>query len=242
MDEYEQLLKDLETLLKTKRTIRCEDLLAWGRERNVGPVTLLSLVEDLVQKGIAEPSAEQELVDDFLELSLPKRLSLKQVQPPSSYQAPRAAQHRRKRRVGKAVKRDELLRFLYEQEGGAEETAQDKTEGLQRGGEEGLEPQTPLEEPRGEHVREEGVPEEREYVLALQYLYRFWSVGELRFEADLKSMGVRDATSLIRRLQSEGLVEIADPGVINAKRELIEKRLKELKHSLTPSPLADLFG
>ncbi|MEM0023323.1 MAG: hypothetical protein QW407_01730 [Thermofilaceae archaeon] len=242
MDEYEQLLKELEALLKAKRTMQCEDLLAWGRERNVGPVTLLSIVEDLLQKGIAEASAEQELIDDFLELSLPKRLSLKQVRTSGSYQAPRATQPRRKRKRGKAEKRGELLRFLYEQEEGTREIAEEKSEELRRGEEERLRPQASLEEPRTEPVREEGVPEEREYVLALQYLHKFWSVGELRFEADMKSMGVRDAASLIRRLQNEGLVETAEPGVINAKRELIEERLKELNRSLPPSPLADLFG
>jgi len=57
----------------------------------------------------------------------------------------------------------------------------------------------------------------------------------------LKSLGVNDPGGLLRRLISEGLVTLAEPGVVNAKKEEVEKRAKELSVISTKS-LADLFG
>lgn len=235
MSEYEELLGELENLLRLRRALQYSDLLRWGEERGVGPVTLLSLIDDLIQRGVAEASREQELVDEHLELTLPRRISLRRAErTATSKAAPRAVQRQRRQaqRAKAGGKEGALLRFMYGEEG----IAAARTTEAQ--GEE-------IEEPGGR----EGAPiaaadqkvEERDYVVALRYLLKYWSVGGLRFEADMRSMGVQNVQAVLRRLQSEGVVEVAEPGVINARREALERRLKELSGGLPPSSLADLF-
>ena len=244
MSEFRDLLQELENLLKVRRTMQCSDLLKWAEEKGIGPVTLLSLIDELVQSELAEASAEQELVDEHLELTLPKRISLKRIETPPPRRAPHRAvsPQRRKARRAEAGREGGLLRFIFEEsEGGLRESAESAARQ-----QEAESPKTTTQQAHAEVERKPPpaaeVPiEEREYVVALQYLYRYWSVGEIRFESDMKSLGVQDVPTLLRKLQSDGLIEIVEPGVINAKREALEKRLNELSSKLPARSLADLF-
>lgn len=246
MSEFGELLKELENLLKVKRTMHCNDLLKWAEEKGIGPVTLLSLIDELVQRELVEASAEQELVDEHLELALPKRISLKRVEAPPPRRTPeRTTTHQRRRGKRAEASKEEkggLLRFIYEEDKESARESQEGAEVQQGVGSPGpAAQQAPVEVEREPSPVAEVLLAEREYIVALQYLHRYWSVGEIRFESDMKSLGVQNVPALVRKLQSEGLIEIVEPGVINAKREALEKRLSELSSKLPSSSLADLF-
>jgi len=238
MDEYEKLLKELEEEVKVKRSMSWEELLSWGEEHDVGLVTLSLLLEELKRKGIVEASPELELVDEHLEIAVPRRITVRRPKAPA---APKPKTVREKRLKGARERQGALLKYLLGEEG--EEAKEEK-----RAEEQSVE-RPPIESEHPESLtavaEEEAIqsraPADRDLAIALQYLRRYWSVGELRFVADLKSLGVNDPESLLRRLVSEGLVTLAEPGVVNAKKEEVEKRVKELGTVSTKS-LADLLG
>jgi len=243
MSEYEELLEELVKALRESGELSCSDLLSWGESKGVGPVTLLSLIDELSHRGLVEVSEEKELVDEHLELELPRRIRLRgpAARPPRP-----AARPPQRRRGGRAARGGrgggvELLRFISGEEG----EAAAKREGR------GSAPPAPpergagsLEAPVAQRQADEAAGEasyDEWYASALQYLDRYWSVGQLRFEMDMRSMGVPDPASLLRRLQAEGLVEVVEPGVVNANREAVRKRLSELSSKVPPKGIADLF-
>jgi len=90
-----------------------------------------------------------------------------------------------------------------------------------------------------EALRELGdLLEDERYLKALRYLSRYWSVGLYRFYRDMERSGVEEPQEIVRTLYRRGLVEIAEPEVINAK-----PRLRALRGMLRKSPsLAEVFG
>jgi hypothetical protein len=238
MDEYEKLLKELEEEVKAKQSMSWEDLLSWGEEHDVGLVTLSLLLEELKRKGIVEASPELELVDEHLEISIPRRITVKRPKAPA---APKPKTVREKRQKGTREQQGALLKYLLGEEG--EEVKEEKREEERSVGRPPVETEHPesLTAVAEVETTQSRAPMDRDLAIALQYLRRYWSVGELRFVADLKSLGVNDPEGLLRRLISEGLVTLAEPGVVNAKKEEVEKRVKELGAISTKS-LADLFG
>jgi hypothetical protein len=238
MDEYEKLLKELEEEVKAKQSMSWEDLLSWGEEHDVGLVTLSLLLEELKRKGIVEASPELELVDEHLEISIPRRITVKR---PKALAAPKPKTVREKRQKGAREQQGALLKYLLGEEG--EEVKEEKREEERSVGRPPVETEHPesLTAVAEVETTPSRAPADRDLAIALQYLRRYWSVGELRFIADLKSLGVNDPEGLLRRLISEGLVTLAEPGVVNAKKEEVEKRVKELGAISTKS-LADLFG
>jgi len=61
---------------------------------------------------------------------------------------------------------------------------------------------------------------EEDLRIAIAYLNDYWSVGELRLIDDLKSMGVKDPSWVLRRLLELGYVERTPSGVVNATGKL----------------------
>ncbi|GAB6943564.1 hypothetical protein [Vulcanisaeta sp. JCM 14467] len=91
---------------------------------------------------------------------------------------------------------------------------------------------------------EEELPQNREegYKIAmtmLNYLQRYWSVGELRLKLDIaKQFGgvneniMRIEDGVLRALRKLGIIEIVEPGVINRVRELPKDFVKVRLDSL----------
>jgi hypothetical protein len=237
MDEYEDLVKALESEVRSRQSMSWEELLKWGEERNVGPVTLSLLLEELKRRGIVEASPELELVDEHLEIAIPRRISLKRPRTPP----PRLKQVSREKRPRAARGRQgSLLTFLEGEEvsAGAIEEAKEvrEAEEAETGTAVGPPPvaAAEVEPPRAQE------PVDRDLAVALQYLNRYWSVGRLRFLADLRSLGVKDPEGLLRRLIEEGMVTVVEPGVVNAKRDIVEKKVRELG-SVPAKSLAELL-
>jgi len=225
MDEYEDLVKALESEVRSRQSMSWEELLKWGEERNVGPVTLSLLLEELKRRGVVEASPELELVDEHLEIAIPRRISLKRPRAPP----PRLKQVSREKRPRAARGRQgSLLTFLEGEEvsAGAIEEAKEvrEAEEAETGTAVGPPPvaAVEVETPRAQE------PVDRDLAVALQYLNRYWSVGRLRLLADLRSLGVKDPEGLLRRLIEEGMVTVVEPGVVNAKRDIVEKKVREL--------------
>lgn len=231
MDEYEKLLESLAEEVRKRRAMSWEELLKWGEEHGVGPVTLSLLVEELERKGLVEASAELELVDEHLEIALPKRITAKDARAAAAQQrAAVAAAARRRHTRAVAGRQDTLLKFLA---GGEEEVEREEAERAVA-----AETRVAEVEPR---AAVKAPSEDESFVIALHYLRKYWSVGELRFLMDLKNLGVSSPESVLRRLVEEGLVTLVEPGVVNAKRPEIEKRIRELGEAAPSKSLADLL-
>lgn len=241
MDEYERLLKKLEEEVKSRQSMSWKDLLEWGEEHDVGLVTLSLLLEELKQKGIVDVSPELELVDEHLEISIPRRIAVKRLKAPAT---PKTKPAREKRPKKAREQQGALLRYLIEKGEEAGEEAEEKSAEEQSVGGKAVETEPHENEivtAETEPLQTQAPVADRELAVALQYLRRYWSVGELRFVADMKSLGVSDPEGLLRKLVDKGLVTLAEPGVVNAKREEVEKMIKEMSFTYTKS-LADLFG
>jgi hypothetical protein len=239
MSEYEKLLKELEEEVKIRLSMSWEELLSWGEKHDVGLVTLSLLLEELKRKGMVEVSPELELVDEHLEISIPRRITVKRPKAPA---ASKPKTVREKRPKGAREQQGALLKYLIREE--AEEDKEGKrAEERSVGGPpaETVQRESEIAVAEVETPQTQAPAAVKDLAIALQYLRRYWSVGELRFVADLKSLGVSDPEGLLRRLVSEGLVTLAEPGVVNAKKEEVEKRVKNLGAVSTKS-LADLFG
>jgi len=241
MDEYEDLLKALESEVRSRQSMSWEELLKWGEKHNVGPVTLSLLLEELKRKGVVEASSELELVDEHLEIAIPRRVSLKKTKAPP----PKPRQIRERRPRVARGQRGSLLEFLTEEEVGVE--AVEEAKGERREAEEAKAEAAVSPPPTAiaRTVADIGAPRaqelaDRDLAVALHYLRRYWSVGRLRFLADLKSLGVKDPESLLRKLVEGGLVTIVEPGVVNARRDVVEKKVKEIGGVPTKS-LAELL-
>ncbi|BDR92136.1 hypothetical protein [Vulcanisaeta souniana] len=90
----------------------------------------------------------------------------------------------------------------------------------------------------------EELPQNREDALKvamamLTYLYRYWSVGELRLKIDIAKQfgGINESTlriedSVLRALRKMGLVEVVEPGVVNRIKELPKDFVKVRLDSL----------
>ncbi|MCC6065077.1 MAG: hypothetical protein LM576_03765 [Thermofilum sp.] len=236
MDEYEDLVKALESEVRSRQSMSWEELLKWGEERNVGPVTLSLLLEELKRRGVVEASPELELVDEHLEIAIPRRISLKRPRTPP----PRPKPAREKRPRAARGRQGSLLTFLEGEEvsTGAIEGAKEVREAEEAETETAVGPPpvaaAEVEPPRAQE------PVDRDLAVALQYLNRYWSVGRLRLLADLRSLGVKDPEGLLRRLIEEGMVTVVEPGVVNAKRDIVEKKVKELG-SVPAKSLAELL-
>jgi len=229
MDEYEDLLKALESEVKSRQSMSWEELLKWGEECNVGPVTLSLLLEELKRRGVVEASPELELVDEHLEISIPRRISLKR--PKALSPKPKQARERRPRAT--KWQRGSLLEFLAEGEAGvgdAEKVKEERVVEEREGTEAAVGPlltETLSATAETEALRAREAAD-RDLAVALHYLHRYWSVGRLRFLADMKSLGVKDPESLLRRLVESGLATVVEPGVVNARRDAVEKMAKEM--------------
>lgn len=61
---------------------------------------------------------------------------------------------------------------------------------------------------------------------AIRYLNNYWSVGIYRFYEDMQRMGVEEPKKILYELLKKKLVEIVDPGVVNAKDSIRKLRLR----------------
>lgn len=240
MDEYEGLLKELEELVKSKQTLTIDELLKWGEDKRIGLVTLSLLIEELQRRNLIEAALEVEVVDEHLDIIIPKRIYSRKTS--AIPQHPKVT----KRKTAHSFKdqRGALLKFLYEEELKTTEAKQEEKEKPQKE----LSTAEGLSDSENSNVGGESrstrapLPSDKEFLLALQYLRRYWSVGELRFKLDMKSLGVKDPDLLLRRLSSEGLVRVLEPGIVNADREAVEKIVEKSADILTQKSLADVLG
>ncbi|MCS7104686.1 MAG: hypothetical protein NZ954_03880 [Thermofilaceae archaeon] len=240
MDEYEELLKELEELVKSKQTLTIDELLKWGEDKRIGLVTLSLLIEELQRRSFIEAASEVEVVDEHLDIIIPKRIYVRKISATVHHSkvTKRKTPHFSKDQHGA------LLKFLYEEE---QKTTEVKEEEKEKPRKE-LNTAGELSEPESSILERESpstqtlLSLDKEFLLALQYLRRYWSVGELRFKSDMKSLGVKDPDSLLRRLSSEGLVKILEPGIVNADRESIEKIIQKSASILPQKSLADVLG
>ncbi len=93
-------------------------------------------------------------------------------------------------------------------------------------------------------VIDEELPQNREdafkmAMAMLTYLYRYWSVGELRLKIDIAKQfgGVNENTlriedGVLRALRKMGIVEVVEPGVVNRIKELPKDFVKVRLDSL----------
>lgn len=233
-DEYEKLLKELENEVCRQVELRSDELLKWSEERGIGVVTLALLIEDLKRRGSISVSSELEIVDEHLDISIPLSIKSRIARP-----QPNDRKIKRKPRQAKKEERGALLKFLFEEE---------KVEENNELAENSVEPpsgKTLSQSPSQDAVLEkrELTQESEDFTITLQYLRRYWSVGELRLLSDLSDLGVKDPAAIIRKLEEDGVIVRSELGVVNANKEIITKLLSRLPPPARSSKnLGELFG
>ena len=223
--DYEELLEKLKAMIKAKHRVSSSELVEWSESVEVGVVTLSLLIDDLKREGVIEASEESILVDEHLGIEIPRLVKLKGL----GESKPRASAARRRRKVSRRQgEKGGLLKFL----------PIESTESKERGEEDQriVVKQTPRE-PKLLEVS----GYERDYLIALYYLSRYWSVGEIRLLMDLKNLGVENPEAVLRRLLEEGVVTRSRIGVVNANMEEVRRRLKDAPPLPVTASLTDLF-
>jgi len=228
MSDFEDLLKDLMKELRKKGTLKSSDILAWGERRKLTPLTLYLLFEELKENREVKLSEEKELIDESLELYIPKKVeyvasssSMREIPKERSNLKVRKSLRKTKLKRKKGVKNSSqvnLVNFLKEKE-----EVKGKTKDVSK-------PEASLPEDREVTqeqvivIQEERAPsfDDPDLVKALDYLSKYWSVGEIRFIQDLKRLGVRNPREVIEKLLSHKLISRSKLGVINAEKKLLE--------------------
>lgn len=232
MGTYEELLDALRALVSERGEVGREELLEWGRERSVGTLTLLALVEDLEREGAVSAEWGGDPLELPVRVEAPARregaLGVAREEERAARARVRAKKSRAGRRSAKRRSRATIVAFFEEKTKTVERLAAGKAE--ERAVEEFEEKKVGEEEL--ERILEE-IPDE-DYRKALTYLARYRSVGEVRFSLDLMKEGVRDVERVLRRLIEEGYATRSPLGVINAT--------EKLPRISTRIGLADLLG
>ncbi|MEM1509415.1 MAG: hypothetical protein QXY49_05295 [Thermofilaceae archaeon] len=233
-DEYEKLLNELENEVFRQVELRSGELLKWGEKRGIGVVTLALLIDDLKRRGSISVSSELEVVDEHLDISIPLSIKSKIVKP-----QPDDRKIKRKSRQVKKEEQGTLLKFLFKEERG--EGSGETSENRVKPHSEKTSNQSSSQDTVLEKL--ELAQESEDFTITLQYLRRYWSVGELRLLSDLSELGVKDPAAIIRKLEEDGVIVRSELGVVNANKEIIAKLLSRLPPSARSSKnLGELFG
>lgn len=234
---YDELLNKLESFLKNRGEITHAELVRWATANGVGNLTLHLLLEDLREQGKIGCSKNSILVDEALEIRIPEKVSyleketIESPQPSLGFKSPLSRKMRadkparsRARRMAKRKRPSRaagptLLSFFEEEKAGADrniEREKDSEPDAEGGAEIQIPqaiPEIPLE-----------VEQDEDLKIAIDYLSKYWSVGEIRFIHDLKNLGASNPLRVIEKLLSAGLAERDKLGVINASEKLRKLR------------------
>jgi len=245
--DYQELLEELNNLIKTKRKLTVSELKEWASLKRIGYLTLSLLLEDLKEsmKDSLFFSEEKVLIDEILEIYIPNEIKYSptrfqeeplriDIQPkPRFKKSKNVKESRVKRKELRKRSSTSILDFLGQNK--ISEGSEHKEETI------AVEKQEEKEYELGNisPVSEEETPirelaDNKDMEIALSYLAKYWSVGEIRFIQDLRRMGVRNPRDVINKIIEKGYAERVDIGIINAKEIL-------RKYKIT-IPLADIFG
>lgn len=255
MAELEGLRRELVEFVKRTGRVSADDLVKWARERGLTMLTLYILLEESLEAGELKGGTGRQVIDEVFNLEVPSFVEATAPpqllpQPPASRRAAQSESRReRGREKRKArVERGSLLRF-FAQEGEAEKPKPEQ------------EPQVELQGVSGERFEDASPPRDSKvqvelpagfeelladdnFVKAIRYLGRYWSVGKLRFLEDLESMGVQNPSRVLEELWRRGLIEVVEPGidgagVVNARENLLQIAKRVVQPTATQ--LSDVF-
>ncbi len=246
--DYEQLLEELNKIIIKKKKITWNQLKEWINSKNIGFLTLSLLLEDLKEKmGVKIKFSEKKiLVDEILEIYVPDEIIYHEIDKINkeekvihSYPKLLSKKTREKRKEKKSTRPRKIskssnisiLDFLSVEKR-IKESKEENKENKSLSSK-----QKEVEETDAEYAREITIKEladDKDTEIALSYLAKYWSVGEIRFIQDLKRLGVKDPKAVINKLLNKGYIERINIGIINAK-EIIKK------YKIT-TPLSEVFN
>jgi len=237
----EELRRSLMSMLAKSDRVTSQDLINWAKSNHVGMVMLSILIRDVIKEKSLVTAGEVML--GKLRLSSELKLTI-----PSTIEVNQRRMMRRERKV--SVRRGMSILDTISQD-----VVMEKNESVGEGLGEGHQPEPPKEEPgtdlrvnhevsTGERepgmdllsklrstLREEFADPNEAFNVALavlNYIARYWSVGELRLKNDLLKQlsgqvkgDLMDTLDRVLRIFARmGIVEFAEPGVINRIADL----------------------
>ncbi len=242
MEDYASLKGDLESFIKGKGSVSAEELVEWAKRKGISEITLYVLVQELLESGEFRGEGELQVIEPVINIEVPSRVVYvkKTVQPirPARVLTPKKSSRKKTR----AVSTHSLLKFFQtEVESEAEEPEHEEIERVK---EEAPREETPTktvatEKEGGDLSGLEDLLKDADFLKAIRYLGRYWSVGKLRFLSDMVNEGIElgKAEKILLELRRRKLVELTENNVINASEEL-----RKLYRKTQPSlPLYDLF-
>jgi len=249
--DYEKLLEELAYLIKKKSKISWKELKNWTNSKKIGFLTLSLLLEDLKEKlgSNLKFSEEKILLDEILEIYVPNEimylekinidtseeknisLILKEDKLKNKNKEKKTA---RKRIIQKSTKVS-ILDFFEKKEKILSSNKDFKKKEYTFSEKKNDKKDLFIEhESKKEETSIKDLADNKDMEIAISYLAKYWSVGEIRFVQDLKRMGVKDPRKVINKMIEKGYIERINIGIINAK-EIIRK------YKIT-TPLSEIFN
>ncbi len=242
MEDYASLKGDLESFIKGKGSVSAEELVEWAKRKGISEITLYVLVQELLESGEFRGEGEPQVIEPVINIEVPSRVVYvkKAVQPIRPARVPTPKKSSRKKT--RAVSTHSLLKFFQtEVESEAEEPEHEEIERVkEEAPREETSTKTVTTEKEGRDLSGlEDLLKDADFLKAIRYLGRYWSVGKLRFLSDMVNEGIElgKAEKILLELRRRKLVELTENNVINASEEL-----RKLYRKTQPSlPLYDLF-
>jgi len=222
MNQYQSLLKSFLNFMKNKGRVSFEEMISWCRNEGIEPIILVAIIDDLKRENLIAISSEEREIAEGSMITIPVEVSVKE-KPILVERRRRDAKRIKSRRRVKGYQ--SILKFLKKEE--IEEKVEEKIkeEGKEEN-KESLGNTSPISEPSSREI-EQLISKDSDLYKAIQYLNRYWSVGDIRFIEDLKRNNVKDPEKVLKELLERGYVERHPLGVLNATDKLPQLSTKK---------------
>jgi|GEM_PF-1073092 len=215
MNQYRSLLKSFLNFMKNKRRVSFEEMISWCRDEGIEPIILVAIIDDLKRENLIVVSSEEREIAEGSMITIPVEVSVKEK--PILVERRRRDTKRIKSR--KRVKGyQSILKFLKKEEIEKKVEEKIKEEGKKEN-EQSLGNTSPISELSSREI-ERSISKDSDLYKAIQYLNRYWSVGDIRFIEDLKRNNVKDPEKVLKELLEREYVERHPLGVLNATNKL----------------------
>jgi len=221
MNQYQSLLKSFLKFMKTKGRVSFEEMISWCRDEGIEPIILVAIIDDLKREDLIVISNEEREIAEGSMITIPVEVSVRE----KTILVERRRKDVKRIKSRRGVKGyQSILNFLKKEE--IEEKEEEKIKEERKENEQNLGNALPISESSSKEI-EQSILKDSDLYKAIQYLNRYWSVGDIRFIEDLKKNNVKDPEKVLKELLEKGYVERHPLGVLNATNKLPQVSTKK---------------
>ena len=221
MNQYQSLLKSFLNFMKNKGRVSFEEMISWCRDEGIEPIILVAIIDDLKREDLIVISNEEREIAEGSMITIPVEVSVRE----KTILVERRRKDVKRIKSRRGVKGyQSILNFLKKEE--IEEKEEEKIKEERKENEQNLGNALPISESSSKEI-EQSILKDSDLYKAIQYLNRYWSVGDIRFIEDLKKNNVKDPEKVLKELLEKGYVERHPLGVLNATNKLPQVSTKK---------------